>query len=96
MALRPFAPPGTISGNVMCTAACFVNAVTAPYDLWPRAQGPLIDVAHPGSVRWKTLDDFMGEERGTRPDAGAMERVPAASEHRVGPGSPRPPRVSGR
>src|SRR5262245_45602210 len=41
--LRPSSPAGIVTGNVNCTPACFVNGRSAPYDLWPELQSPLID-----------------------------------------------------
>jgi hypothetical protein len=96
MSLRPSAPAGTIIGNVTCTASCFINAINVPYDFWPVAQSPLVHASQTGSVAWKALDDFMGAVRGEQPDVGAMERGPATGEHRVGPRSLRPPRISRR
>src|SRR5262249_1643926 len=59
--LRPSNPAGEITGNIRCRAACFVNAVTAPYDLSPAAQSPLLDAASPVKAAWSPMDDFMGE-----------------------------------
>jgi len=94
VALRPAVPAGRVSGNVTCTAACFVNAVTAPYDLTPAARSPLLDVSPFESGALRTLEDFMGTTRGASTAAGAMERSSAAGGHPVGPASLRPPRVA--
>ena len=95
-ALRPTAPVGAIVGNVTCGSAtpCFVNASTAPYDLWPTLTSPLLDVAGGGTEPWRPNDDFMGLSRGNAADVGAFERVSSAIDHAVGGGNPRPPRIA--
>lgn len=95
-ALRPSAPVGTIVGNVTCgtPASCFVNASTAPYDLWPTLTSPLLDMAGNGAEPWRPTDDFMGVSRGSAADVGAFERINSAIVHSVGGGNPRPPRIS--
>jgi Right handed beta helix region len=95
-AFRLSGPVDTIMSNITCSASCFVNALTAPYDLWPAAGSLLVDIALPRITAWKPSDDFMGKARDERPDAGAMERTHSASDHRVSGKSLRPPRASGR
>lgn len=94
--LRPSSPAGTIIGNVTCPSAssCFVNATTPPYDLWPSPTSPLLNAAGNGSEPWRPVDDFMGVIRGTAADVGAFERTSSPSNHLVGGGNPRPPRIS--
>jgi hypothetical protein len=93
---RPSSPAGTIMGNVSCATAssCFVNATTPPYDLWPSPTSPLLDAAGNGSEPWRPVDDFMGVILGPAADAGAFERTSSTSNHLVGGGNPRPPRIS--
>ena len=94
--LRPSNPLGSIVGNVACAATCFVNANTAPYDLWPRSQSLLVDAAVGTNSAWIPVDDFMGERRGQLPDIGAMERGQSINDHRVSGMSLRPSRSTGR
>jgi hypothetical protein len=95
-AIRVARPGGIIAGNVAAAASDFVDATVGPYDLWPAAGGTLLDAVPGSAAPWHAADDFMGADRGERPDVGAMERTPQASDHRVGPSGLRPPRVQRR
>lgn len=93
-ALRPSSPIGTIVGNLKCTASCFVNASTPPYDLWPGTGTRLLDSARRGTETWRPTDDFMGIPRGSVADVGAFEKTSSPISHLVGGGNSRPPRIS--
>jgi hypothetical protein len=92
--IRPASPFGTIIGNETCNDSYFVNSTSAPYDLWPSSDSPLIDGAGTGTEAWRPVDDFMGVARGSAADIGAFERSSFAIDHLVGAKHPRPPRLS--
>jgi len=92
-ALRPSSPPGRLVGNATCVSSCFVNAVTSPYDLWPAANSPLVDMAGNGTESWRPTDDFMGAPRASAADVGSFERTSSPSPRKVGGDKPRPMRA---
>lgn len=97
-ALTPASPiADTLLGNVACVpaASCFVQPVSAPYDLWPLSGGPLIGAAASGMEPWRVGNDFMCAPRGIAADTGAMQRTSAGNGPPLGGGSARPACGSG-
>jgi hypothetical protein len=73
--LSPSVPAAAVTGNVTCNppTACFVEAVTPPYDLTPLPGGPLFETAGGGTEPWRPTVDFFGTPRVGSADVGAVE-----------------------
>ncbi|MFW5968886.1 MAG: right-handed parallel beta-helix repeat-containing protein [Persicimonas sp.] len=93
--LSPSDPAGTVRKNVACESAgeCFEQGEQAPYDLWPKVDGPLHDAVSEASDDWVPSRDFMGVRRSPPLAVGAFERTDRTVDRDLGDGDPRPPRI---
>ena len=87
-------PEGQVEGNVTCDdpQECFYAPDESPFSVAPLQEGPLADAAPLDDDRYPEVD-FMGNQRGDSPFAGALDAADEEGEPWLEIGSSRPDRV---